>query len=63
LFLLSQANEDKTDDCILEMGVRLAKEVKKFIIEFCPGTNLAKLSFIGFSLGGLIARAALPHLS
>ena len=44
------------------MGERLAKEVKKYIIEFCPGTNLSKLSFVGFSLGGLIARAAFPHL-
>ena len=63
LFLLSAANEDRTDDCILEMGERLAKEVKKYIIEFCPGINLAKLSFVGFSLGGLITRAALPHLA
>jgi hypothetical protein len=44
------------------MGERLAKEVKKFVIEFCPGANLDKLSFIGFSLGGLIARASFPHL-
>lgn len=46
----------------MDMGERLAKEVKKYVIEFCPGTNLAKLSFVGFSLGGLIARAAFPHL-
>lgn len=44
------------------MGERLASEVKKYVIEFCPGTNLAKISFVGFSLGGLIARAAFPHL-
>lgn len=45
------------------MGNRLAKEVKKYVIEFCPGSNLSKISFVGFSLGGLIARAAFPHLS
>jgi hypothetical protein len=59
---LSASNEDKTEDYIEEMGERLAKEVKKFVIEFCPGANLDKLSFIGFSLGGLIARASFPHL-
>ena len=62
LFLLSTANQDRTEDDILEQGVRLAKEVKKYVIEFCPGHNLAKISFIGFSLGGLIARASFPHL-
>jgi predicted alpha/beta-fold hydrolase len=62
LFLLSTCNEDKTEEDIYAMGERLAKEVKKFVIEFCPGANLGKLSFVGFSLGGLIARAAFPHL-
>jgi triacylglycerol esterase/lipase EstA (alpha/beta hydrolase family) len=62
LFLLSVSNEEKTEDTISEMGERLAKEIKKFVIEFCPGSNLGKLSFVGFSLGGLIARAAFPHL-
>ena len=47
---------------MFEMGERLAKEIKKYVIEFCPGTNLSKLSFVGFSLGGLIIRAALSHL-
>lgn len=46
----------------MEMGDRLAKEVNQYVIEFCPGTNLSKISFVGFSLGGLIARAAFPHL-
>jgi len=46
----------------MEMGERLALEVKKYVTEFCPGNNLAKISFVAFSLGGLIARAAFPHL-
>ena len=62
LFLLSTSNEEKTEDAISDMGERLAKEVKKFVIEFGPGASLGKLSFVGFSLGGLIARAAFPHL-
>ena len=44
------------------MGINLAKEVKFYVIQFCPGTTLEKISFVGFSLGGLIARAAFPHL-
>lgn len=44
------------------MGVRLANEVKSYIQQFCPLTCLARISFIGHSLGGLIIRAALPHL-
>ena len=44
------------------MGERLAKEVNSFIEEWCPNGTLKKLSFIGHSLGGLIIRAALPHL-
>lgn len=47
----------------MEMGERLATEVKQYILSFCPASCLAKISFIGHSLGGLIIRAALPHLS
>ena len=44
------------------MGIRLADEVKRWIKDWCPRDNFAKLSFIGHSLGGLLIRAALPHL-
>jgi alpha-beta hydrolase superfamily lysophospholipase len=44
------------------MGQRLGDEVKKWIRDFCPKDQFAKLSFVGHSLGGLIIRAALPHL-
>lgn len=47
----------------MEMGERLSSEVKQYILSFCPASCLSKLSFIGHSLGGLIIRAALPHLS
>ena len=36
LFLLSSSNEGKTDGDILEMGERLAKEVRNYINENCP---------------------------
>jgi hypothetical protein len=60
LFLNSSANEQYTDGDIWEMGDKLANEVKSFISENCP--SFKKISFIGFSLGGLIIRAALPRL-
>jgi predicted alpha/beta hydrolase family esterase len=62
IFLSSQANEDLTEGDIFEMGERLANEVKQYIQAFCPIQCLSKVSFIGHSLGGLIIRAALPHL-
>ncbi len=63
LFLCSSANEEGlTEGSIFEMGKRLAEEVIQYIRESCPGPNLGRLTFIGHSLGGLIIRAALPHL-
>ena len=56
-------NEGKTNDDINEQGERLAEEVKQYILEYCPGKNLEKLSFVGHSMGGLICRAAFPLLS
>jgi hypothetical protein len=64
LFLCSQANEEPgaTEGNIYDMGYKLSEEVATFIRESCPGSNLARLTFIGHSLGGLIIRAALPYL-
>jgi hypothetical protein len=61
-FLCSTANEDDTDGSIMDMGYKLAQEVHQYVRESCPGTHLARLTFIGHSLGGLIIRAALPYL-
>jgi hypothetical protein len=47
----------------MEMGERLATEVKQYIISFCPASCLSKISFIGHSLGGIIVKASLPHLA
>jgi len=63
VILLSISNEDNTDGDIMEMGERLASEVKKFIDSTFTDAEISKISFIGHSLGGLIIRAALPHLS
>lgn len=62
LYLCSSANEDNTDEEIADLGKRLASEVRGYIMEWIPGRNLGRLSFIGHSLGGLIIRSALPHL-
>ena len=62
LFLQSSANEELTEGDIFEMGERLANEVKQYIQSFCPISCLSRISFVGHSLGGLIIRAALPHL-
>lgn len=62
IFLSSSSNEDQTEGDIFEMGERLANEVKQYIQSFCPVSCLARISFIGHSLGGLIIRASLPHL-
>ena len=62
IFLSSSSNEDQTEGDIMEMGERLANEVRQYIQSFCPVSCLARISFIGHSLGGIIIRAALPHL-
>ncbi|CBZ50429.1 f21m12.37 protein, related [Neospora caninum Liverpool] len=61
-FLCSSANQDHTEGDIEMMGKRLADEVHAHIQECFPLESLARLSFIGHSLGGVIIRAALPHL-
>eukprot|EP00826_Nyctotherus_ovalis_P016088 TRINITY_DN14634_c0_g1_i6.p1 TRINITY_DN14634_c0_g1~~TRINITY_DN14634_c0_g1_i6.p1 ORF type:complete len:155 (+),score=33.44 TRINITY_DN14634_c0_g1_i6:532-996(+) len=44
------------------MGVLLAEEITDYIHEWELGKTMGALSFIGHSLGGVIIRAALPHL-
>ena len=61
--MISSSNEDHTEECIFEMGQRLANEVRQYINSFCMTSYLGKISFIGHSIGGLIIRAALPHLA
>jgi hypothetical protein len=62
IFLMSNANEDNTDGDMNEMGIRLSQEVVNFICDWCPGAALGRLSFVGYSIGGIIIRAALPLL-
>ena len=62
LLLCSSANEDNTENDIADMGLKLANEIQTFINETCPSNFIGRMSFIGYSLGGLIIRACLPHL-
>lgn len=61
-FLLASSNEDLTDTDIGEMGKNLAQEVRQYIMDYCPGSILDRISFVGFSMGGIICRAAFPYL-
>merc|ERR1719424_1621858 len=60
IFLCATSNEDNTEGDMNESGIRLAQEVVNYICDWCPGSALGRLSFITFSCGGLIVRAALP---
>lgn len=54
--------ESKTDGDIRKMGRKLAKEVTLYVREHYMNNSLEKISFIGYSLGGVVIRAALPLL-
>ena len=62
VFLPSSANQDDTGADIIQMGKKLAAEVKSYIKEWNNGLIFKKISFIGHSIGGVIIRAALPNL-
>lgn len=62
VFLSSQANQDDTEIDFIQMGERLANEVKAFMKEWSDGVMFKRISFIGHSIGGIIIRSCLPHL-
>ena len=62
IFLQATSNEGQTEGDIAEMGYRLSQEILQYIRENCPGNQLARITIIGYSMGGVIARAALPYL-
>ncbi|CAB9512195.1 Putative serine esterase (DUF676) [Seminavis robusta] len=59
-----ECNDGKTHDGIIMGGCRVAQEVNDIVQEILlqDGPKKISLSFIGNSLGGLYARAALPHI-
>ena len=62
VFLPSVANQEDTGADLIQMGKKLAAEVKSYIKEWNNGLIFKKISFIGHSIGGVIIRAALPNL-
>ena len=63
VFLPSTINQDNTGLDLIQMGKKLANEVKNYIKEWNDGLIFKKISFIGHSIGGVIIRSALPHLA
>lgn len=59
IFIVKDMETKKED--IDSMGKHLAHEVRKQIL--FTTNQFASISFIGYSLGGIIIRAALPYLS
>ena len=62
IFHSACANENNSTGDIDEQGKLLAAEVHETIRANFKQAELKRLSFIGHSLGGLVVRAALPHL-
>jgi len=62
LVICSNVNERNTSEDIPLMGYRLADEIRRYMKENCPGTMLSKMSFIGYSMGGILIRESLKHL-
>lgn len=62
ILLSSHMNEGETDGDIMKLGRNLALEIEDYLANWRIQTAIRKLSFIGHSLGGIIIRAALPHL-
>jgi hypothetical protein len=62
---VSSVQGKDTEDDIIENGVKIALEVGTFIRERLPedGLTLGRLSFVTFSLGGILARVAIRHNS
>lgn len=61
--LCATANEEDSEINLMEMGVKLAEEIRNYILEWLPGDTLGRISFVGYSMGGVVARAALPLLT
>lgn len=73
MFLVSKSNEKCTEKDIRLLGLNLANEVQKYIKDYFThlpvrGTSkpicyLKKLTFVAHSLGGIIVRESLKHLT
>ena len=63
-FILPKSiKREKTRNPIDELGRLVAREIKRTFIEEFHSERIGKISFIWHSLGGVIAREAIPYLS
>lgn len=62
-FLISNKNSSNNSEKDIEILAQNLVEEVESDVEFYGYTNIYRISFIGFSLGGLIIRAALPNLT
>ena len=62
LFHVSTQNERNTDTDITVMGLRLADEIRSCVARHFEEPGEAIINFVGHSMGGIIARAALHSL-
>lgn len=62
VFVCSSSNEEMTDGDIEQMGRNLSREVISFLETGDNEKLIGRISFIGYSLGGVIIRSALPYL-
>lgn len=62
--LISKSNEADTHASIEQLGLNLANEIKLHLHHYFENQTerLKRMSFVGHSLGGIIAREALKHL-
>lgn len=64
MFVLNSQKNENLSDCSIEtQGYNLATEILNYVNHHSLSLSRLKISFIAHSLGGLIARAALPYLN
>lgn len=63
-FLISKANEDNTQGDIGKMGKKAADQIQNFISNYMEEYQQENviINMVGHSMGGIIARATIPHL-
>jgi triacylglycerol esterase/lipase EstA (alpha/beta hydrolase family) len=63
-FLIAKSNEDNTEGDIRLMGKKVAEEIESYISNYMEEYEQENviINLVCHSMGGIIARAALPHL-
>ncbi len=59
----SNISRETSGEKIESLGKRVAKEIKRAWNKYSRDYNIDRISLVGYSMGGLIFRAALPDLN